>query len=265
MAASKSPLEHFRGERGLENLRAVQQVPNRPVRICEIDVARGETEGLLEFARLHDTRIISQSSELLAEAARHGIPTIDLNGLADLLKPEVVQGDELVVKLVKPGKERDQAVGYLEDGNMVVVENGREDLGRTVRIMVMGIHQTRAGTLIFGTRRDPVGARADRASSPDLAGRPEAGPGGPGVPAQSVGSASARAGSTTATGGPGSRGDLAGEGEGGAETPGASAAREAPAPGLTPARPGPQDEPADPSPAPRTPEGAGPGPGTPRS
>ncbi len=157
MAAAKNPLEHFRGERGLENLQALQQIPDRPVRIREIDVARGEIEGLLEFAQRQGTRILSQNAELLAEAARRGIPTLDLNGLADLLKPEIVQGSELVVKLVKPGKERDQAVGYLEDGNMVVVENGREDLGRTVRIVVTGVHQTRAGTLIFGTRKEGSG------------------------------------------------------------------------------------------------------------
>jgi uncharacterized protein YacL len=167
MAASKSSLEHFRGERGLDNLRALQQIPNRPVRIREIDIARGEVEGLMEFAKRHDTRLLSQNAELLAEAASRGIPTVDLNGLADLLKPEIVQGSELVVKLVKPGKERDQAVGYLEDGNMVVVENGRDDLGRTVRIVVTGIHQTRAGTLIFGTRRE--GSAEGRA-------RPEAPP-----------------------------------------------------------------------------------------
>jgi uncharacterized protein YacL len=165
MAASRNPLEHFRGERGLENLRALQQIPNRAVRIREIDIARGEVEGLLEFAQQPDTRVVTQNGELLAEAARRGIPAVDLNGLADLLKPDIVQGAELVVKLVKPGKERDQAVGYLEDGNMVVVENGREELGRTVRIVVTGIHQTRAGTLIFGTRRD-------LAPGPEV-GRPE--------------------------------------------------------------------------------------------
>jgi uncharacterized protein YacL len=170
MAAAKNPLEHFRGERGLENLRALQQIPERPVRIREIDVARGEIEGLLEFAQRHDTRILSQNADLLTEAARRGIPTLDLNGLADLLKPEIVQGSELVVKLVKPGKERDQAVGYLEDGNMVVVENGREDLGRTVRITVTGIHQTRAGTLIFGTRKESSAGTGSAGAAP---ARPE--------------------------------------------------------------------------------------------
>jgi uncharacterized protein YacL len=55
---------------------------------------------------------------------------------------------------VKPGKEREQAVGYLEDGNMVVVENAREEVGRTVRVVVSGVHQTRAGTLIFASRKE---------------------------------------------------------------------------------------------------------------
>ncbi|MGH2617709.1 MAG: hypothetical protein ACRDJC_20950, partial [Thermomicrobiales bacterium] len=150
MAASRNPVEHFRGERGLENLRALQQIPGRAVRIREIDVLAGETEGLLSFAREGDVRIVTHNPELLAEASRRGLPAVDLNQIADMLKPDVIQGDELVVKLVKPGKEREQAVGYLEDGNMVVVENAREDVGRMVRVVVTGIHQTRAGTLIFG-------------------------------------------------------------------------------------------------------------------
>jgi uncharacterized protein YacL len=164
MAASKNPLEHFRGERGLENLRTLQQIPDRRVRIHEIDVVRGETEGLLDFAREHGARLITQNEQLLAEAAARGIPTIDLNQVADLLKPDVIQGDELVVKLVKPGKEREQAVGYMEDGNMVVVENARDDVGKTVRILVTGIHQTRAGTLIFASKKEgePVAAAPPR-------------------------------------------------------------------------------------------------------
>ncbi|MBA2565733.1 MAG: hypothetical protein H0V09_09965 [Gemmatimonadetes bacterium] len=153
MAASKNPLEHSRGERGLENLRALQQLPDRSVRIREIDVLKGETLGLLEYCQGSDTRIITQNEELLAEAARRGIRAIDLNQVADVLKPDVVQGDEIVVKLIKPGKEREQAVGYMEDGNMVVVENARDDVGRMVRIAVTGIHQTRAGTLIFGNKK----------------------------------------------------------------------------------------------------------------
>ncbi len=72
-----------------------------------------------------------------------------------MLEPEILSGDELVVKLVKPGKEKEQAVGYLENGNMVVVEDSRTDIGRTVRVAVTGIHQTRAGTLIFARKREP--------------------------------------------------------------------------------------------------------------
>lgn len=172
MAASRNPLEHFRGVRGLENLRALQQIPDRPVRIREIDVMHGELNGILEFAEGSDTRIISEDDELLAEAARRGIPTVNLNQLAELLKPEVIQGDELVVKLVKPGKEREQAVGYLDDGNMVVVENAREDVGRTVRVVVTGIHQTRAGTLIFGTKKGDSAEASSGIREPAPSGQP---------------------------------------------------------------------------------------------
>ena len=72
-----------------------------------------------------------------------------------MLEPEILSGDELVEKLVKPGKEKEQAVGYLENGNMVVVEDARAVIGRTLRVAVTGIHQTRAGTLIFARKREP--------------------------------------------------------------------------------------------------------------
>ncbi|MFN2421901.1 MAG: hypothetical protein ABR527_11110 [Gemmatimonadota bacterium] len=154
LVASHVPIERFRGERGLDSLRRLQQNRMRAVYIRELDLLHGEIEGVLDYAVQHDSRIVTQNPEMIKEAKRRGIPVVNLNEIATLLEPEILSGDELVLRLVKPGKEKDQAVGYLENGNMVVVENARGDIGRTVRVAVTGIHQTRAGTLIFAKRRD---------------------------------------------------------------------------------------------------------------
>jgi uncharacterized protein YacL len=157
LAASNTPMDRFRGERGLESLRRLQQNRMRAVYIREIDLLHGEIEGVLDYAVQHDARVVTHNPEMIREANRRGIPIVNLNDIAAMLEPEILSGDELVVKLVKPGKEKEQAVGYLENGNMVVVEDSRVDIGRTVRVAVTGIHQTRAGTLIFARKRDAAG------------------------------------------------------------------------------------------------------------
>lgn len=177
LAASNTPMDRFRGERGLESLRRLQQNRMRAVYIREIDLLHGEIEGVLDYAVQHDARVVTHNPEMIREANRRGIPIVNLNDIAAMLEPEILSGDELVVKLVKQGKEKEQAVGYLENGNMVVVEDSRADIGRTVRVAVTGIHQTRAGTLIFARKRDALGEGAPAAvealpSATEGAGRP---------------------------------------------------------------------------------------------
>ena len=177
LAASNIPMDRFRGERGLESLRRLQQNRMRAVYIREIDLLHGEIEGVLDYAVQHDARVVTHNPEMIREANRRGIPIVNLNDIAAMLEPEILSGDELVVKLVKPGKEKEQAVGYLENGNMVVVEDSRADIGRTVRVAVTGIHQTRAGTLIFARKRDAAGEGAPAVvealpSAAEGAGRP---------------------------------------------------------------------------------------------
>jgi uncharacterized protein YacL len=150
-------MDRFRGERGLDSLRRLQQNRMRAVYIREIDLLHGEIEGVLDYAVQHDARVVTHNPEMIREASRRGIPIVNLNDIATMLEPEILSGDELVVRLVKQGKEKEQAVGYLENGNMVVVEDSRADIGRTVRVAVTGIHQTRAGTLIFARKRDALG------------------------------------------------------------------------------------------------------------
>ncbi|MDX1622592.1 MAG: TRAM domain-containing protein [Gemmatimonadota bacterium] len=152
LAASHVPVERFRGERGLDALHRLQQNRLRAVYIREIDLLHGEIEGVLDYAVQHDARIVTHNPEMIKEAGRRGIPVVNLNEIAGMLEPEVLSGDEIVVRLVKPGKEKDQGVGYLDNGNMVVVEDARDDIGKTVRVRVTGLHQTRAGTLVFAEK-----------------------------------------------------------------------------------------------------------------
>lgn len=173
LAASHVPLDRFRGERGLDSLRRLQQNRMRPVLIREIDLIHGEIEGVLDYSVQHDARVVTHNAEVIREASRRGIPIVNLNEIAEMLEPEILSGDEVVVRLLKQGKEKDQAVGYLDNGNMVVVEESRNDIGKTVRVAVTGIHQTRAGTLIFAKKlgedleADPgLGTRAPSPGGP---------------------------------------------------------------------------------------------------
>ncbi len=169
LAASTVPMDRFRGERGLDSLRRLQQNRLRAVYIREIDLLHGEIEGVLDYAVQHDARIVTHNPDMIKEAGRRGIPIVNLNDIATLLEPEVLSGDELVVRLVKQGKEKDQAVGYLDNGNMVVVEDARADIGRTVHVAVTGMHQTRAGTLIFARKRDDDEDDLDEGARPPAA------------------------------------------------------------------------------------------------
>ncbi len=167
MVASHVPIERFRGERGLDGLKRLQQNRTRPVFIRELDLLHGEIEGVLDYAVQHDARVVTHNEAMIEEAKRRGIPIVNLNDVATMLEPEILSGDELVVRLVKQGKEKEQAVGYLDNGNMVVVEDSRDDIGKTLRVAVTGLHETRAGTLIFAKKS---GEGADLASSTAMSG-----------------------------------------------------------------------------------------------
>lgn len=149
-SSSKDGFQKSKGQRGLDNLKALESQRDIRLFIRDVEVKPGmEDKALLKYAQDHNATIISKRDELKKSASRANISVIDFNEVSSLLTPDVATGDEFVIKLIKPGKEMDQAVGYLNDGNMVVVENARSEIGRTVRVTVTGIHQTKAGTLIF--------------------------------------------------------------------------------------------------------------------
>jgi len=148
--SSKDAFQKSKGQRGLDNLKGLEGQRSVRIFIRDIEVKQGsEDRALLKYAHDHGAALISKREEIRKSASRADIPVIDFNEISSLLSPDVATGDEFVIKLIKSGKEMDQAVGYLNDGNMVVVENARSEIGRTVRVNVTGIHQTKAGTLIF--------------------------------------------------------------------------------------------------------------------
>ncbi|MFQ6102660.1 MAG: TRAM domain-containing protein [Candidatus Glassbacteria bacterium] len=150
LSSSKDAFQKSRGQRGLDNLKSLESQRDIRIFIRDIEVKEGaEDRSLLRYADEHNAILISKREEIKKAAMRTDVPLIDFNEISSLLSPDVATGDEFVIKLIKPGKEMDQAVGYLNDGNMVVVENARSEIGKTVRVTVTGIHQTKAGTLIF--------------------------------------------------------------------------------------------------------------------
>jgi len=151
VADSADPLKRSRGRRGLEVLNQLRQIPGIDVRIHEEDLA-GITETdakLVKLAQLLGTRIITNDYNLNKVAQFQNVGVLNVNELAQALRPVVLPGETLEIKPIKEGKEHHQAVAYLDDGTMVVVENGRPFIGQSVRGLVTSVLQTAAGRMIF--------------------------------------------------------------------------------------------------------------------
>jgi len=110
----------------------------------------GVDEMLVDLALQLNGKVVTNDYNLNKIAQLRGVSVININDLANALKPVVLPGEGLSVKLIKPGEEVGQGVGYLEDGTMVVAEGGRERLGEVVDLTVTSVLQTSAGRMIFG-------------------------------------------------------------------------------------------------------------------
>ena len=151
MADSTDPMKRSRGRRGLEVLNQLKQLAGIDVRIHEEDlpgIAEIDAK-LVKLAQLLGTRVITNDYNLNRVAEIQGVGVLNVNELAQALRPVVLPGEALEVKPIKEGKEHHQSVAYLDDGTMVVVENGRGLIGQTVRGMVTSVLQTAAGRMIF--------------------------------------------------------------------------------------------------------------------
>ena len=152
IADSSDSLKRQRGRRGLEVLQRIQKMPHLEVEIVEEDFPQiPEVDmKLIELAKRHDAKIVTNDYNLNKVATLQGIEILNVNQLANALKPVVLPGEAMRVFILREGKEFNQGVAYLDDGTMVVVDGGRKAINKTVDVTVTSVHQTTAGKMIFG-------------------------------------------------------------------------------------------------------------------
>ncbi len=185
VADSGDSLKRNRGRRGLDILQRIQKMAHLKVQIVSEDFpqVREVDMKLIELARLYNCKIITNDFNLNKVAHVRGVEVLNINELANSLKPIVLPGELMRVFILKEGKEYNQGVAYLDDGTMVVVDNARRMISKTIDISVTSVLQTTAGKMIFGKfderahpaapileRRD-AGSRSDSASRPDSIAR----------------------------------------------------------------------------------------------
>ncbi|HEY8425419.1 MAG TPA: TRAM domain-containing protein [Limnochordales bacterium] len=149
IADSTDPIRRNRGRRGLDVLQRLQKEPGVHLRIIEAN-GRGDVDSrLIKLAQRMGARVVTSDFNLNKVAALHGVSVLNVNELANALKPVVLPGEEMTVQLIRDGREQGQGVGYLDDGTMIVVDGGRRYIGETVDVTVTSVLQTSAGRLIF--------------------------------------------------------------------------------------------------------------------
>jgi len=151
LADSTDPLKRQRGRRGLDILHAIKKEAGMDIILHEEDVPDiAEVDAkLIKLAKILGAKLLTVDFNLNRIASLQGIKVLNINELANAIKPVVYPGEQMQIKLIKEGKEFNQAVGYLEDGTMVVVEDARKLIGQEVRVAVTSVLQTQAGRMIF--------------------------------------------------------------------------------------------------------------------
>ena len=151
IADSADSIRRNRGRRGLDILNKMQKDQSIMVKISDMDFADiNEVDAkLVKLAKIMNAKVITNDFNLNKVAEFHGVPVLNINQLSNSLKPVVLPGEEMRVALIKEGKDLNQAIGYLDDGTMVVVENGRKRLNDEVEVTVTSVLQTTAGRMIF--------------------------------------------------------------------------------------------------------------------
>ena len=177
IADSSDKLRRNRGRRGLDILNRLQKSPGIEVKIHDADIPelagiREVDQRLVVLAKHLGGKVVTNDYNLNKIARLQGVEVINLNDLANAMKPIVLPGESLTVKLIKRGEEPGQGIGYLDDGTMVVTEQGAYHLGETIRLTVTSVLQTSAGRMIFG-RIDPTSPTRNLAASPSQQPQPQ--------------------------------------------------------------------------------------------
>ncbi len=160
IADSSDAIRRSRGRRGLDILNTIQKdldvevVIHRPEKLIDSEV----DAQLLQVARDLGGKIVTNDYNLNKVAVLQGVSVLNINDLANALKPMVIPGEEMAIRLIKEGKEPGQGVGYLDDGTMVVVDHGRSHIGEEISVAVTSVLQTSAGRMIFARPHDLANA-----------------------------------------------------------------------------------------------------------
>ena len=151
VADSTDPHKQARGRRGLDVLNELRKIKHLDIRIIESEVTKREDVDakIVFLAHSMSAKLLTTDYNLAKMAEFHGVSWLNLNALAKSLRPELMLGERLEVDLVKPGKEEGQAVGFIEDGSMVVVSGGRPHIGQHVRAEIVSVLPTAGGKMIF--------------------------------------------------------------------------------------------------------------------
>lgn len=151
IADSKDSLRRARGRRGLEMLNRLRQESENPIRVLDIGYQNGlEVDAkLVEVAKEMHGSIVTTDYNLNRVAQIHGVPVLNVNDLANSVKPVVLPGEGMTVRVVQEGKEPGQGVGFLDDGTMVVIEGGNRFVNRDLEVLVTRMLQTTTGSIVF--------------------------------------------------------------------------------------------------------------------
>jgi uncharacterized protein YacL len=171
VADSADSLKRNRGRRGLDILQRIQKMAGITVQFVENDfpAIREVDMKLIELAKDFDAKIVTNDFNLNKVAQLRGVEVLNINELANALKPVYLPGETMKVFILKEGKEFNQGIAYLDDGTMVVVDNARKMIGKTVESSVTSVLQTTAGKMIFGRyeeRRNEIPHHAPREDRP---------------------------------------------------------------------------------------------------
>jgi uncharacterized protein YacL len=155
IADSGDHLKRRRGRRGLDVLDKLKQLPKLELRfwdgtLTNVPEGEGVDQKLVALAKQENGRLVTNDFNLNKIASLRGVDVVNINSIADSLKPVVLPGENMKVRIVKPGENAGQGVGYLEDGTMVVVEGARDRVGVEIEVTVTNVIQNPAGKMIFG-------------------------------------------------------------------------------------------------------------------
>jgi uncharacterized protein YacL len=151
IADSPDSLRRNRGRRGLEMLNRMQKDSPVPIRIIDDDVdsVRQVDHKLVQLARQMNAAIVTNDYNLNRVAGLQGVQVLNINELSNAVKSVVLPGEQMIVRVIQEGKEVNQGIAYLDDGTMVVIENGRKYMDTELEVLVTKVLQTNAGRMIF--------------------------------------------------------------------------------------------------------------------